>query len=588
MEVNLARQIAVAARREKADLVIKNGRIIDVFNGDVYEGDIAIADGYIAGIGKFDGKETLDAKGRYISPGLIDGHVHIESSMVTPQEFAKVLLLHGVTTAIADPHEIANVSGSDGIEFILKNAEDLPVDLMIMLPSCVPATEFEQSGAKLDAAALQPFYQHPRVLGLAEVMNFPAVKNGEEDMLAKIAHASQAGKKIDGHAAGLSAEDLNVYLAAGITTDHECTSIKEARERLRKGMYVMLREGTVAKDLKNLIGGVNEHNARRCLFATDDKHLDDLIEEGSINYNCKVAIQSGINPVTAIQMATINAAECFGLHKKGAVAPGYQADLLLIDNLKEMKIHTVIKSGKKVLERGRPTVLLGHNPEPAPKSLTSTVSFYSLCKDDLQIQLQGPYANIIEVIPNSLITRHIIEEVDREPENIFRSSASRDQLKLMLVERHKLTGKIGLGIVKGMKLQAGAIASTVSHDSHNLIVCGENDEDMLLAANELRMRQGGLIAVKDGNILASLDLPIGGLMSNRPFYEVYSKLKALDLALEELGASSSFNPLLTLSFLALPVIPELKLTLQGLFHIGKSAHLQTPVPDKVQNLRKLS
>ena len=412
----LTRRIAVAAGKEPADLVIKNGKIIDVFNGEIFEGDVAIADGYIAGIGgtSYSGRKTIDAKGRYISPAFIDGHVHIESSMITPPEFAKVLLQHGVTTVICDPHEIANVAGTEGIQFMLDSSEHLPLDILFMLPSCVPAVDFERSGAVLNMEHLRPFLSHPRVLGLAEVMNYPAVRNAEDKMIEKLLETAQAGKKIDGHAAGLTPQDLNIYTAARIRTDHEATTVEEAKTRLQKGMYVMIREGTAAKDLKNLIGIVNERNARRCLFVTDDKHLDDLIEEGSIDYNVRLAIQEGLDPITAIQMASLNAAECFGLLDKGAVAPGYLADLLLLDSLEEIQIVQVFKNGKTVWEKGE----LFNFPQPSlsiPSSLSSTVSFHPLSESDFAIPMKGRKANIIEIIPNSLITNHLVEEVTVNP-----------------------------------------------------------------------------------------------------------------------------------------------------------------------------
>ena len=588
MDKKLARRIAVAAGRELADLVIKNGKIIDVFNGEIMEADVAIADGYIAGIGSFAGENVIDAKGSYLSPGLIDGHVHVESSMVTPNEFAKVLLMHGVTTAITDPHEIANVSGLEGIQYMLDQSDDLPLDLFVMLPSCVPATDFEFAGAKLTMKDLKPFFTHPRVLGLAEVMNFPAVKNGEDTMLEKLHETTAFGKKIDGHAAGLQPDDLNVYMAAGIRTDHECTTPAEAKVRLQKGMYLMIREGTVAKDLKNIIGVVNERNARRCLFVTDDKHLDDLLEEGSIDYNVKLAIESGIEPLTAIQMASLNAAECFGLHDRGAIAPGYKADLLFIENLTDMNIQRVLKDGTEVVANGE---YLTDTPATkstmSSKALSQSVRFFDLTKGDLEIPLTGRYANIIEVVPNSLVTRHCIKEVQVDETGLFQPSVKADLLKLVLVERHKMTGQIGLGIVKGLGLNSGAIASSVSHDSHNLIICGVNDDDMLLAASELKKRQGGLIIIKNGAILASIDLTVSGLISELPYQDVYKKLQNLNHALNELGVTGEFNPFLTLSFLALPVIPELKLTVQGLFHVGKFHHLPIALPDQLADLKML-
>lgn len=566
----LTRRISVASGKEPADTVVKNGRIIDVFNGEIIEGDIAIVDGYFAGVGKYEGKHTVDANGRYVLPAFIDGHVHIESSLVAPSEFAKVLLPHGVTTVIADPHEIGNVLGAPGIQYILDSSENLPFDFYIMLPSCVPATSFENSGAILKAEDLKPFYQHPRVLGLAEVMNFPAVLHAEDDMLNKISDAKRFGKKVDGHAAGLSERDLNVYMAAGIVTDHESTTALEAKERLKSGMYLMIREGTVARDLRNLIPVVNQYNSRRCLFVTDDKHLDDLVLEGSIDHNVRLAIAEGLSPITAIQMATINAAECFGLQDKGAIAAGYKADFSFVDNLESVRISHVYKDGVAVVQDGKLIIDCNNNHK---NGLGKTVHFDEVIEMNLNISLPSKKANIIEIIPNSLITRHIVEEVDICDQGFFQPSITADQLKLAVIERHHMTKQIGLGIVKGLGLKYGAIATTIAHDSHNLIIAGTNDGDMVLAANNIKEMQGGLIVIKDGQILASLELPIAGLMSDLPYLEVYASLNKLHIALEKLGANSHFNPFLTLSFLALPVIPELKLTDKGLFKVSKFEHI---------------
>ncbi|MGG3562263.1 adenine deaminase [Neobacillus rhizosphaerae] len=576
----LSRRISVASGKEPADTVIKNGKIIDVFNGEIFEADIAIVDGYFAGIGQYEGNHTIDAKGSYISPAFIDGHVHIESSMVTPSEFAKVLLQHGVTTVIADPHEIANVCGAAGIQYMLDSSENLPFDFYFMLPSCVPATAFEHAGANLSAEDLRPFYQHPRVLGLAEVMNFPAVLQAEPDMLTKICDSRQAGKTIDGHAAGLSANDLNVYMSAGIRTDHESTNTKEALERLRRGMYLMIREGTVAKDLQQLIPIVNERNARRCLFVTDDKHLDDLICEGSIDHNVRLAIASGLSPLTAIQMATINAAECFGLTEKGAIAPGYKADFILFEDLENIKIVDVYKDGNSVIENGVFLNKIENKSVTGTKLLSNSVHFHEITEQSFDIPLLSKKANVIEIIPNSLVTRHVIEEVDTCEQGTFQTSIPNDHLKLAVIERHHMTKEIGLGIVKGLGLKNGAIATTIAHDSHNLIIAGTNNHDMVVAAYTLKEMQGGMIVVNQGEVIAFLELPIAGLMSDRPFQEVYSKLNEINLALKKLGASGEFNPFLTLSFLALPVIPELKLTDQGLFQVSTFKHIPIDASDK--------
>ncbi|WP_244440870.1 adenine deaminase [Neobacillus jeddahensis] len=575
MERNhLTRRISVASGREPADTVIKNGKVIDVFNGEVMEGNIAIVDGYFAGIGDYEGENVVDAKGRYVSPAFIDGHVHIESSTVTAREFAKVLLLHGVTTVIADPHEIANVLGADGIQYMLDSSENLPFDFYFMLPSCVPATNFEHSGAILNAQDLEPFYHHPQVLGLAEVMNFPAVLHAEQDMMTKLLDSKQYRKKIDGHAAGLSGADLNVYMSAGIRTDHESTTVKEAKERLQLGMYLMIREGTVAQDLRQLIPVVNERNARRCLFVTDDKHLDDLVHEGSIDHNVRLAISLGLSPITAIQMASINAAECFGLGEKGAIAPGYKADFVLFDDLETIQITDVFKEGKAVVEGGKLVNKAEFNTPIDSEPIGGSVRFHELTEAHFHIPLKSNKANIIEIIPNSLVTVHLIEQVNRCDKGFFQPSIRNDQLKIAVVERHHMTAAIGLGIVKGLGLKSGAIATTIAHDSHNLIIAGTNDRDMLVAANAMKEMQGGMIVVNQGVMIASLELPIAGLMSDRPYPEVYSHLNKINLALKQLGANDHFNPFLTLSFLSLPVIPELKLTDQGLFQVSKFEHIQ--------------
>jgi adenine deaminase len=566
------KRISVASKREPADTVIKNGKIIDVFNSEIIEGDIAIVDGYFAGIGEFEGRNVIEANGRYVSPAFIDGHVHIESSMVTPNEFAKVLLTHGVTTAITDPHEIANVLGAEGIQYMLDSSENLPFDFYFMLPSCVPATEFENSGATLNAEDLSPFYQQSRILGLAEVMNFPAVLNAEQDMIEKILDAQNNSKKVDGHAAGLSANDINVYMSAGIRTDHESTTAEEAKERLRRGMYLMIREGTVAKDLKQLISIVNERNARRCLFVTDDKHLDDLIDDGSIDHNVRLAIGSGLSPITAIQMATINAAECYGLDTKGAIAPGYKADFFLFDDIEKINIESVYKDGKLVIDNGKLVHELNNPTLVENARLRNSVRYHEIREAHFQMPLKTHKANIIEIIPNSLVTKHTIEKVEI-CDGVFQTSISDDHLKLAVIERHHLTEQIGLGIVKGLGLKSGAIATTIAHDSHNLVIAGTSDLDMVVAAKAIKDMQGGLVVVNQGKVIASLQLSIAGLMSDRSSQEVYSSLHDINLALKELGANDHFNPFLTISFLTLPVIPELKLTDKGIFHVSKFEHI---------------
>ncbi|AZN41151.1 adenine deaminase [Paenibacillus albus] len=571
----LRRRIRVAANHEPADLVIRNGRIVNVFTGELMTGDIAIADGMIAGIGSYEAKEVIDAQGRYIVPGFIDGHVHIESSLLTPQQFARVLLLHGVTTVVTDPHEIANVAGTDGIQFMLDASEDLPFDSFVMLPSCVPATPFESNGAQLDAEQLIPFFPHPKVLGLAEVMDYPSVANTETHMLNKLAATHAAGALIDGHAAGISRDGLNVYMAAGIRSDHESISLQEAQDRLDLGMYLMIREGTVAKDLDALLPVVTERNSRRCLFVTDDKLIDDLLSEGSIDHIIRRAVAKGLDPITAIQMATLNTAECFRLREYGAIAAGYQADLLLLDDLEQVQIHQVFKRGRCVVDSGKLVEDAFEVENPMSGSLNSKLAGLKLHEvevADLAIPLHGDRCHVIEIIPNSLVTHHRIERVEVK-EGMFSPSVNSDLLKIAVIERHHATGNVGVGIVKGFGLQRGAIATTVAHDSHNLVVVGASDEEILAAIEEILRIGGGATVVAGNKVLASLPLPIAGLLSDRPYEEVYESLKKLNQAMAEIGASQNFNPLLTLSFLTLPVIPSLKMTDKGLFDFASFSHI---------------
>lgn len=568
----LIKRINVASKKVAADLVITNGKIVDVFNQEIMEGDIAIADGVFAGVGDYEGKKTIDANGKYILPGFIDGHVHIESAMVTPNQFAHVVLPHGVTTVIADPHEIANVSGAEGIDFMIKASEDTPLNVYFGMPSCVPTAPFESNGATLRAEEILPFYNHPSVISLGEVMDYPAVKNTEEQMLEKLLNAQEAGKVIDGHAAGFDQVGLNVYMAAHIHSDHECTTPEEAKERLQRGMYVMLREGSASRDLRKLLNAVNEKNARRCLFVTDDKHLDDLMKEGSINHNVRVAIEHGLSPITAIQMATINAAECFGLHNKGAIAPGYDADFLFVNNLDDLDIAETFVNGESVAANKK-VKYEQENTVSVSYRLTNSVHIKNVTEKDLQITLQkNQKANVISIIPNSITTKHKVMAADVK-NNLFQPSAEKDLLKLAVLERHRGTGNIGLGILHGLGLKTGAIASTIAHDSHNIIAAGIKDGDLLEAIHYLKEINGGIVVVKEGKVLASLALPIAGLISDQHFQKVNKKLGILDEALEVIGFQQNFNPFITLSFLALPVIPEVKLTAGGLFDTKQFKHI---------------
>lgn len=574
----LEKRIKVSAKKIPADLVIKNGTIVNVFTGELMSGDIAIVDGMIAGIGSYDGVKIIDAKNKIIVPGFIDGHVHIESSLLTPKEFSKVVLQHGVTSVVTDPHEVANVAGANGIQFMLDEAKKLPMDIYVMLSSCVPATKFENNGALLNAKQLEPFLSEPEVLGLAEVMDFPSVKNGDNFMMDKIAMVQDANGFIDGHAAGLTREELNIYLAAGIRTDHESINAQEAKDRLDMGMYLMIREGTVAKDLTALLPAVTTKNSRRCLFVTDDKLIDDLLEEGSIDHIVRLAIQQGLDPITAIQMGTLNTAECFNLNHLGAIASGYQADFLILDDLETVAINQVYKKGVCISDNGKLNDELFkselENNFKGPE--LSKINARKLTIEALSIPLTSPLCNVIEIIPNSLVTNHLREEVTLE-KGFFVPSTKKDQLKIAVIERHNGMNHIGLGLVKGFRLNKGAIATTVAHDSHNIVVVGTSDQEMLKAVEQVIMSNGGLAVIEGEKVLASLALPVAGLMTESDYSVVDKNLKELNEAVSTIGEAINFNPFLTLSFLTLPVISKLKITDLGLFDFERSAHIAIQV-----------
>nr|WP_202412521.1 adenine deaminase [Halobacillus litoralis] len=568
----LTERIKVANKERPADLVIKNAQIVDVFNGEIIHKDVAIVDGFIAGLGEYEGEEVMDAQGQYKAPSFIDSHVHIESSMVPPSEFAEVVIPHGVTTVITDPHEIGNVLGTDGLQFMLDDAKNLPMDFHFMLPSSVPATPFETSGAELQASDLHPFHADSQVLGLGEVMDYSSLKNADPGLLEKIVQTIQAGGYVDGHLAGLDEDAVNVYSSSGVQTDHECNTVEEALARLQRGMYVSIREGSAAKDLRALLPVVNEKNARRCLFCTDDKHIDDLLNEGSIDHHIRLASALGFDPITAIQMATINAAECYGLHHKGAIAPGYMADFLFFDDLHALKVTQVFKKGKKVAFQGELVDDFRSSSSSSPK-ITNSVHIPNLSKEQLRISItESKKANIIQINKNQIKTDHLIEEVEIES-GYFQPSVSKDHMKLVVVERHHHTGNIGLGIVKGMGLQRGAIATTIAHDSHNIVALGTNDEDLEKAIQHLGGIGGGMTLFHEGKPLSSLPLPIAGLMSDQGYEKVAHQLIDIHKDLSTLGFTNDFNPFLTLSFLTLPVIPSLKLTDKGLYSTKEAKHI---------------
>ena len=559
--MNKKHLIRVAQGLEPADLVLKNAEVFHVYTGEFILCDIAIADGYIAGTGSYFGIEEIDMQGRYITLGFIDAHVHIESSMLTPYQFAKAALPCGVTTIVTDPHEIANVCGAKGIQYMLDATEQLPLNVYFMLPSCVPATDFEDSGAVLLAEDLEPFMEHPRVLGLAEVMNAPGVLQQDENVMAKL---EMAGKgRIDGHAPGLTSSQLMGYAAAGITTDHECITKEQALDRLRAGIKVMLREGSAAKNMRGLLPTVNPDTAPYFMFCADDKIPAELLDSGYINYMVKAAIEEGVSVANALQIATINAARHYGIKDAGAILPGRRADLLVFDNLDEWKPRQVYKDGRLAVDNGR---LLQEGRNCDSSSLEHTVNLAPVTVESFRLPLKTEMANVIGLVPYQIVTKKAVLSVKRV-DGCAVSDVENDILKLAVLERHHATGNIGLGLVKGFGLKRGALASTVGHDSHNLIVIGTNDEDMLAAVQELQRIGGGICIAEDGQIRGVLPLPVGGLMTNEPALMVAKQQAEMIALAREMGVPEFYSPFLTLAFLSLPVIPSLKLTDRGLVDV---------------------
>lgn len=555
--------INVARGFEKADLVIKNANIVNVLSEEIHKADIAIKDGIIAGIGEnYSGEKEIDIQGAYVTPSFIDGHVHLESTMMLPSEFAKVALPAGTTTVIIDPHEISNVLGLHGISFMHEAVKNLPLDVYTMLPSCVPATPFETSGFDLNSYDLSLLIDKPWVLGLAEMMNFPGVLNQDNNVMAKLELAKSRGKCIDGHAPYLHGKDLCAYIASGVKSDHECTTPDEAVEKLRLGMYVMIREGTAAKDLDALMPVLKTCNTRKCIFVTDDRHPADLKEH--INGMVRRAVEAGVDPVKAVQIASLNTAEYFGLKNLGAIAPGYKADLLILPDLKTFKPDLVIKNGVVAAENGK---LIAELPENEALAVRNSVNVRWITPEDFRIEANGSKVIALEVIPHQLITKSVVSEVKIEDGNAV-SNIDNDTLKICVIERHRATGNIGKGFVKGFNLKCGAIASTVAHDSHNMIVIGTNDADMYAAAVALIKCKGGKVVVKDGEVISELPLPIAGLMSDRDFDYVVNKCEELNKTAHSIGCKIE-DPFMTMGFLSLPVIPELKVTDKGVFDTNK-------------------
>ncbi len=564
MGFELKNLMDVARKKRKAARVLKNCRIVNVFSGEIEDGDVALEGGYIAGIGQFEGIEEISLDGKFLCPGFIDGHVHIESAMVTPPVFASVVMTRGTTSVIADPHEIANVLGIRGIEYMLETSKGLLLNVHIMAPSCVPATSFETSGAVITARDIELLFKKEGILGLGELMNYPGVLAGDPEVMAKVSAAK--GRVIDGHGAGLTREDLGAYRMAGVSTDHECVSREEARERIRLGMYVAIREGTAAKNLESIVPLVNRDNWWRFMFCTDDRHLEDIMTEGHIDHCIRRSVGLGLDPVTAIRMATINPAECYGLKRQGAIAPGYRGDLVAVDNLKDFNVERVFILGRQVVENGR--MLTGRTGTSYPVPGANSVNVAPFKAHVFEIRAQSTRVPVIKILPGSIETDFEYIDMDIKGEVLVPPVGS-DILKIAVMERHRATGNVSAAFVRGLGLKNGAIASSVAHDSHNIIVAGDDDNLMAQAVMALQECGGGYCIVdgKNKDILC-LPLPVAGLMTNRPAEEVRTRLEMLLEKARDMGVHPGLDPFITLSFMALPVIPSLKLTDKGLFDVN--------------------
>ena len=569
----LREQVAAATGSKKAELVLKNAQIVNVFTQSVETGDIAIEGGYIVGIGNYEGITEKDLGGAYVCPGFLDGHIHIESSMTSPGEFERAVVPHGTIAVITDPHEIANVAGTAGIRFMMQSAQKLELDVYFMLPSCVPATDLDESGAELLAKDLEPFYADEKVLGLAEMMNAFGVTHGDKGCFEKLVQARSLKKAIDGHAPALSGKELNAYVTAGIRSDHECSDFEEAKEKFARGQWIMIRQGTAAKNLKALMGMFEDPYYQRCLLVTDDKHPGDLIRIGHIDAIIREAVSMGADPIRAIRMGTLNAAAYFGLHDMGAVAPGYKADLAVFDDLRTLNVKQVYKGGKLVAENGK----MLHQKEKNTDWSTEIKErvFHSFHRvpitvEELQLkETTGTHQRVIDMVAHELITKERIEEWKELPGVAPGVDISRDIVKLAAIERHKNTGHVGLGFLGKYGLKKGAVATSIGHDSHNLVIAGVTDEDMVLAGNRVIENGGGLAIALEGKVLADLPLPIGGLMADEPVEVVDEKLEHMKKISTELGISEDIDAFMTLAFISLPVIPKLRLNTYGVVDVEK-------------------
>lgn len=563
----LAHLIDVATGRIPADTVLRNCKIVDVCAGEILSGDIAFCDGKIAGIGSYEGNEVIDGQGMYALPGFIDSHIHIESAYVTPEEISRLLVPHGGTTIIADPHEIVNVCGLDGLEYMIDAAKDTALDIQYMLPSCVPATPFENAGAVIDAAAMETPITRPEVLGLGEFMNFPGVISADEATLDKIVLAHKAGKLIDGHAPGVTGKEMNAYSAAGILADHECADVEDMKSRIRNGMYVMLREGSACHNLRTLLKGVTAGNASRCVLCSDDRQPKTMLHEGHLDNHLRICVEEGIDPITAIRMATLNAAECFRLHDRGMLAPGKRADVVLVEDLKDFRVRKVWTKGTLTAVDGR---YLPEVKRINADRVKGSVVLKDFSAEKLRMNLKSDLVHVIGIMPGGVVTEKRTARVNRDASGNFLWQPEADIAKVAVVERHKATGNVATALLQGYGIKAGAVALSIAHDSHNIIVVGVSDQEMACAVKALEAQEGGIVLVKDGQVIESMPMPIAGLMSDQSGEWVDEKLTAIhEKAYHVLGISPDVEPVMTLCFMSLTVIPEIKLTDLGLFDVTK-------------------
>lgn len=566
----LIKLIDVAAGRKKADLVLKNAKIVDVFQAKILTGDIAISDGYIAGIGgSYQGVEERNYTGKYVAPGFIEAHIHIESSYVSPEEFSRVFIPRGTTTILADPHEIVNVAGLKGLDYMVNAAKNAKMDIRYMMPPCVPATNFETSGADLYADDMEDALKTGEVDGLAELMNFPGVINADDKMIDEILMAKKYGARIDGHAPQVVGKDLNAYIAAGPANDHECSTLEEAEERLARGMYLLLREGSVTQDLRKLLPIVNTANSRRCLLSGDDVQAKTAINKGHLDNSIRICIDEGLNPITAIQMATLNPAEYCGLNDRGAIAPGRRADMVVFESLEDFAIEETYILGEKLSQGNK---YLGEVNYYPIDSVESSMHVKDFTREKLQLHLNSDKVRAIGVVPGEVLTTEEHVTVKRDGDGNFVYNDQEDVTKIVVVERHHNTGNVNVNLLSGYGIKAGAIAISIGHDSHNIIATGTNDDDIFMAVNELIKQEGGAVVVKDEKVISRMELKIAGLMCNLPAEKMIAQQDALDEAVhEELGVPDNVNPVMTLSFMPLAVIPKLKITDKGLVDVEKNA-----------------